>query len=74
MIRRTHKLSAWTGWIEFSLQEVPSGDRRLQGAEVCASPAARDGGVRTYWIATTTVVWTCAGPLVAVYEPVTVNV
>ena len=34
---RTRRFSAWTGWVEFNLQEVPSGDRRLQRVEVCTS-------------------------------------
>ncbi len=31
--------SAWTGWVELNLRKIPSGDRRLQRTEVCASPA-----------------------------------
>ena len=36
-MERTRRFSAWTGWVEFNLQQVPSGDHRLQRAEVCAS-------------------------------------
>jgi hypothetical protein len=34
---RARRFSAWTGWAEFDLKEVPPGDRRLQRAKVCDS-------------------------------------
>ena len=35
------QFSAWTGWVELNLRKVPSGNRRLQRTEVCASRVSR---------------------------------